>query len=118
MLLLFSNFAWSQTFKDSHIQKAYEKLQLGSNPQLMKSLSVRTDDNGVIEHIGFPLFAQKMRTLLPSPIYDYLEYAMLDHKYHINDNTLQHQKIRFLKGNWNDLASVRPTDDCNIGSPA
>lgn len=102
----------SQTFKASHLQKAYEKLRL--NERDSKGLSIRKANDGTIEHIGIPLFSAEMRALLPSPIYDYLEFALLDHKYHINENTLQQQKIRFHNGSWSDLEKITPKDDCTI----
>ncbi len=112
VLLLFTVTVHAQTFKASHLQKAYEALKLSE--QNSKGLVVRKSADGMIEHIGFPLFSTEMRTLLPSPIYDYLEYALLDHKYHINENTLQQQKIRFFKGSWEDMERIRPSDDCTI----
>lgn len=112
VFLLFPLAICSQTFKASHLQKAYEKL--GISAQDSKGLTIRKAQDGTIEHIGIPLFSTEMRTLLPSPIYDYLEYALLDHKYHINENTLQQQKIRFRNGSWGDLEKITPADDCTI----
>ena len=114
-ILLLSPFvARAQTFKASHLQRAYERLHLTKSSASRPDLTIRTSGDGTIEHIGIPLFSTKMRTLLPSPIYDYLEYALLDHKYHINENTLQQQKIRFRNGSWTDLESITPSDDCTI----
>ena len=113
-LFMFPFAAGAQTFKASHLQRAYEKLHLNSASANHPGLTIRTSEDGMIEHIGIPLFSTKMRTLLPSPIYDYLEFALLDHKYHINENTLQRQKIRFRNGSWADLESVTPSDDCTI----
>ena len=114
-ILLFSPFiVGAQTFKASHLQRAYEKLHLNSTSANRSYLTMRTSEDGTIEHIGIPLFSTKMRTLLPSPIYDYLEFALLDYKYHINENTLQQQKIRFRNGSWTDLESITPSDDCTI----
>ncbi len=114
-ILLFSPFVvGAQTFKASHLQRAYEKLHLNSTSANRSNLTMRTSEDGTIEHIGIPLFSTKMRTLLPSPIYDYLEFALLDYKYHINENTLQQQKIRFRNGSWTDLESITPSDDCII----
>lgn len=104
----------AQTFKASHLQRAYEKLHLNTSSTNRSDLTIRTSDDGTIEHIGIPLFNDEMRKLLPSPIYDYLEFALLDHKYHINENTLQQQKIRFFNGSWADLEKIRPSDRCTI----
>ena len=112
--LLFSMVLQAQTFKASHLQRAYEKLHLGTESAGRSDLTIRTADDGTIEHIGIPLFSDEMRRLLPSPIYDYLEFALLDYKYHINENTLQRQKIRFQNGSWADLEQIRPSDNCTI----
>ena len=116
ILLLVACMTWGQTFKASHLQRAYEKLHLATNTQLRNHLSIRTDDRGIIEHIGIPMFSTEMRTLLPSPVYDYLEYALLDHKYHINENALQQLKLRFQNGDWSDLEQVRPSNKCTINN--
>ena len=114
-ILLFSTFAaGAQTFKASYLRRAYEKLHLNTSSANRSDLTIRTSDDGTIEHIGIPLFSDEMRRLLPSPIYDYLEFALLDHKYHINENTLQQQKIRFHNGSWADLETIRPSDNCTI----
>ena len=114
-ILLFSPLvAEAQTFKASHLQRAYEKLHLNSASANRSGLTIRTSGDGTIEHIGIPLFSDEMRRLLPSPIYDYLEFALLDHKYHINENMLQQQKIRFHNGSWGDLETIRPSDNCTI----
>ena len=112
VFLLLSMPILAQTFKASHLQKAYEKLRLSEYKS--DNIAIRKASDGTIEHIGIPLFSTEMRTLLPSPIYDYLEYALLDYKYHINDNTLQQQKIRFRHGSWEDLEKITPADDCSI----
>jgi hypothetical protein len=114
VFLLFSLAMQAQTFKASHLKKAYEKLHLNKQTECRSDLTIRTTADGTIEHIGIPLFSDEIRRLLPSPIYDYLEFALLDHKYHINDNTLQQQKIRFFNGSWADLEQMRPSDNCTI----
>ena len=114
VFLLFSQAMQAQTFKASHLQRAYEKLHLNTQAENRSDLTIRTTADGTIEHIGIPLFSDEMRRLLPSPIYDYLEFALLDHKYHINENTLQQQKIRFFNGSWADLEQIRPSDNCTI----
>ena len=116
VLLLFSIVLQAQTFKASHLQRAYEKLHLNTQSENRSDLTIRKAEDGTIEHIGIPLFNDEMRRLLPSPIYDYLEFALLDHKYHINENTLQQQKIRFFNGSWADLEKVKPSDNCTINN--
>ena len=58
---------------------------------------------GEIEHIGIPLFNEIMRLLQPSPVYDFLEYAVLNWKYKINPNQLYLSKVIFKKGGWESL---------------
>ena len=93
IFLLCTCMAEAQSFKASHLKNAYERLQLRQRS---------------------PLFSAKMRTLLPSPIYDYLEFAWLSHKYHLSENKLQEQKIMFKNGTWSDLEQIRPANDCTI----
>ncbi len=114
LLLLTPYSVEAQKFKASHLQCAYERLELETNSSNRHQISIRTDKDGVIEHIGIPMFNLKMRTLLPSPIYDYLEYAVLDHKYRLSENTLQQQKIKFRNGTWEDLYHITPANDCTI----
>ena len=114
VFFLFSLALQAQTFKASHLQRAYEKLHLNTSSTNRSDLTIRTSDDGTIEHIGIPLFNDEMRKLLPSPIYDYLEFALLDHKYHITENTLQQQKIRFFNGSWTDLEMIKPSYNCTI----
>jgi len=102
----------AQVFKASHLQKAYEALRL--DEQDRSDLIIRKSADGIIEHIGIPLFSTEMRTLLPSPIYDYLEFALLDHKYQISKNTLQQQRIKFFKGSWDEMERITPSDACTI----
>lgn len=114
---------------DSNVQKAAKVLRLnldsiaknlGPGPAIIEKkgqkLTVRIDKNGKIEHIGLPLFNQYIRVLQPSPIYDYLEYAVLDQKYHISENNLQLQQLKFRKGDWKDLQNIADTLRCIINN--
>lgn len=112
VFLLLTVTMHAQVFKASHLQKAYETLRLGERDR--SDLIIRKSSDGIIEHIGIPLFSSEMRTLLPSPIYDYLEFALLDHKYQINKNALQQQRIRFFKGSWEEMERITPSDVCTI----
>ena len=69
----------------------------------------------VLDHIGIPLFNDQMRTLMPSPLYDFLEFAVLNIKYKVNPNTLYLSKVMFKKGSWNTLIhSQLIQSDCSI----
>ena len=118
----------AQQFQSSHLNKAATKLKLSANDFATDSLPAtlqlkvgtqpivaRIDSKGVVEHLGVPLFAEEMRQLQPSPIYDYLEYTMLDRLYKVNENTLTLQDLKFEKGNLAQLAKVNDeADGCTI----
>lgn len=78
------------------------------------TVSVRIDGNGMVEHIGLPLFHSAMRKQTPSPVYDCLEYAALDRHVIHTENDLLLQKIKFYKGSWQALLDIQPTDACSI----
>ena len=68
-----------------------------------RQVCLRTDPMGVVEHIGIPLFDERMRLLQPSPVYDFLEYAALNKKYKLEENQLNLSKVIFKLGNWETL---------------
>ena len=78
------------------------------------AVCIRIDSHGMVEHIGLPLFNPEMRQLMPSPVYDCLEYAVLDRTFIHTKNDLLLRKIRFYKGSWQTLLGVLPTDACSI----
>ena len=75
---------------------------------------VRIDINGMVEHIGLPLFNAVIRKQTPSPVYDCLEYAALDRSAIHTENDLLFQKIKFYKGSWQTLLDIQPSDACCI----
>ena len=115
---------WAQEFKSLHLKQAAKVLALDSallrqvgtsHPKVKgQTLVVRVNDKKVVEHIGIPLFSPSLCTVLPSPIYDFMEFATLDHKYHINENTLQKEDVKFLKGSWKTLEQLGDTISCTI----
>ncbi|MDD6493331.1 MAG: hypothetical protein PUF55_01580, partial [Bacteroidales bacterium] len=68
-----------------------------------RKICVRTNPMGQIEHIGIPLFNKGMRFLQPSPVYDFLEFALINKKYTVTPNQLYLSKVIFKKGNWDTL---------------
>ena len=68
-----------------------------------RQVCLRTDPMGVVEHIGIPLFDERMRLLQPSPVYDFLEYVALNKKYKLEENQLNLSKVIFKLGNWETL---------------
>ena len=81
-----------------------------------QNLMVRVNKTGLVEHIGIPLFSAAIRVLQPSPIYDYLEYAVLDHKYHVSENDLLLRQLRFKTGNWQTLETVGDSLQCVVSN--
>ena len=111
--LLSCQLSAAQTFKTENIKKAARILgildsldcvDLGQTQTIKAKdgqiIEVRKSKHNVIEHIGIPLFNNQMRTLMPSPVYDFLEFAVLNIKYKVNPNTLYLSKVIFKKGNW------------------
>ena len=72
-----------------------------------RKVCVRTDPMGAIEHVGIPLFNDVMRLLQPSPVYDFLEFAVLNWKYKVNPNQLYLSKVIFKRGSWETLLQDR-----------
>ena len=108
----------AQLYQTDHLKKAVEKLAI--KPQSLKPgisypvvnnhrLVVRINEKGTVEHIGIPLFNQLMRALQPSPIYDYLENAVLNKVFAITDNTLNERQVQFHKGSWQTLEQLGDT---------
>lgn len=126
LLLLFVSSLSAQEYAASHLKTAAQKLNI--EPQLSKSsvsdtlsvkgqrIIIRKDTQGRIAHIGIPLFNAYIRSIQPSPIHDYLEFAALDKKFHISENTLQLNKLEFHKGNWDMLFQLGDTTICNINN--
>ncbi len=127
-VLLAACAAQAQQFQTESLKRAAAKLKLRANDFAADSLPAtlqlkvgeqavvaRVSDKGVVEHIGIPLFTEELRLLQPSPIYDYLEYTVLDRIYKVSANTLTHQDLKFEKGNLAQLAKVKnETDGCII----
>lgn len=120
ILTFVSTVLHAQTFKAERLKKAVEVLGLQIvKDSLMpdttlslkskdgRSVCLRTDLMGEIEHVGIPLFNDIMRFLQPSPVYDFLEYAALNWKYKINPNQLYLSKVIFKKGSWELLLRGR-----------
>lgn len=68
-------------------------------------LTLTRNDNR-INHIGRKLFHPTLRQINPSPVYDYLEYAFLDHTFKISDNPFLYQSLKFEDGSWKLLEQV------------
>lgn len=129
LLLLLSTQTTIAQQQGTHVQKAVkvlnlnlDSIQAGQKPATsivnLKNLrlKVKVDKGGQVIHVGLPLFNQYIQVLQPSPIYDYLEYAVLDHKFHISENDLQLKQLKFRKGDWTTLEQVSDTMRCTISN--
>lgn len=118
----------AQTYKADRLRQAAEVLGLKIAPDSImpdstifltakdgRSISLRTDPMGSIEHIGVPLFRDMLRLLQPWPVYDFLEYAVLNWKYKVNPNQLYLSKVIFKRGSWSTLLQENLLEcDCSI----
>lgn len=122
--------ATAQSFKSEKLRKAAQVVGISDQLAVLSAetttaakaadgqlLTVRTDATKTVEHIGVPLFSEEMRALMPSPVYDFLEYAALNWKYKVNPNTLYLSKVLFRKGNWDKLLKGRLQEcSCSISN--
>lgn len=120
----------AQTYSSEKLRKAAEVLGIHQKVKTLpldmtqkleakdgQVVCVRTSASQVVEHIGLPLFSDDMRVLMPSPVYDFLEYAALNWKYKFNPNTLYLSKVIFKKGSWSTLFKEKlPECDCSISN--
>lgn len=119
LVVLESATTTAQDFSTTRLKRAAEIVGIASQtasilPDTTIGLSaldgrtviVRTNHSGVIEHIGLPLFPTVMRLLQPSPVYDFLEYAVLSKHYRVDPNQLYLSKVIFQKGSWQSLAAA------------
>ena len=120
-------FAQKITYHSKHLEAAARKLAISSRLDTLKlgvtylrvknqRIEVRISNDAQVEHIGIPLFSSVMRNLQPLPIYDYLEYALLDHQYHISDNPLDNVNLKFIKGSWAQMSALSDSTECSISN--
>ena len=128
ILAIYSHSLSAQNYKADRLRKAVEVLGLQIVPDslmpdttiLMQSkdgraVCLRTDPMGEIEHVGIPLFNDMLRLLQPSPVYDFLEYAVLNWKYKVNPNQLYLSKVIFKQGSWGTLLKEKLSEiECSI----
>ena len=117
MVLTIVSFSLSaQNYKADRLRKAVDIMGLQVVPDSLmpdttislaakdgRIVCLRTDPMGDVEHVGVPLFSDMMRFLQPSPVYDFLEYAVLNWKYKITPNQLYLSKVIFKTGSWETL---------------
>lgn len=117
-------FAQNHKFQAKYLESTAKSLSL-SNLDSLKVGSNIIDRNGekivvvmndynMITHIGHQLFSPLLRTEHPSPVYNYMEFAMLDHKYHFNENPFVYKDMKFIKGSWKDMESINDSTAFSI----
>lgn len=123
LLAMISTTLSAQQYQSSHIARAAMKISLDTTalePGITypvvdgHRLVVRVGTNKSVEHIGIPLFTEQMRVLQPSPIYDYLENAVMEHTFSITGNVQREKNLQFLTGNWQTLEHLGDTLVCTI----
>ena len=70
---------------------------------------------GRLVHLGFPLFSQAIYENHP-PIYDFIEFAALDHVCRISDNPFIYKSLKIVEGSWNDLLQVNDNIPCTVNT--
>ena len=112
------------SFQASYLERAAQHLKFdkldtlrsGANYVLYQDIPVIIikNEDSVITHIGYKLFAHSLRAEHPSPIYNYIEYALLDHKFHFSDNPFTYKDLKFIEGGWKDVENVGETTSFQI----
>lgn len=100
------------------IPQTVNDLGIGKNTLTVRnhSIVVVISNKGVVERIGMPLFSDAQRSAMPLPVYDYLEYALMDKTLHVSDNKLLYNDIKFRTGGWDTLLSITEADECNVST--
>lgn len=113
------------TYHSEHLTAAAKKLGITAQIDTMNTgtnyvqskgqrLEVRISDDLQVEHLGIPLFSQDQRTMQPSPVYDFLEYALLDNTFKVSQNPFVYTSLSFQKGAWKDMLSLADTTSCSL----
>lgn len=113
----FSSDLLRQAVASLKIQQAIDSLPDGSTIQTIPSAgSIRVAKReGRLVHLGRPLFANELYQQA-LPIYNYLEFALLDHQTHISDNPFLYRHLKFKEGGWDLLEQVTPQTACTVSS--
>ena len=70
---------------------------------------------GRLVHLGLPMFSQSIYENHP-PIYDFIEFAALDHICRISDNPFMYKSLKIVEGNWDDVLQVNENVPCSINT--
>lgn len=118
------NEAHAVSFQASYLEIAAQHLNLDRLDTLRNEANyisyrgipivIIKNEDSVVTHIGYKLFAHSLRTEHPSPIYNYIEYALLDYKFHFSENPFTYRDLKFIEGGWNDVETVCETTSFQI----
>ena len=113
----FSSDLLRQAVSTLNIQQAIDNLPDGNTLQAIPSVgNLRVGKReGRIVHLGRPLFADELYQQA-LPIYNYLEFALLDHQTHISDNPFLYRHLTFKEGDWSLFEQVTPQTACTIST--
>lgn len=120
------SFAQKSTFRAKYLRETASFLNLTMLDTLKENsqsiidykgqdIIVIKNESDVITHIGRHIFATLLRDEHPSPIYNYIEYAMLDNQFHFNENPFIYKDMKFIRGNWKDMEQVTDSTAFEIG---
>ena len=105
------------TFHSDYMRAAVEKLQIGGMADTLQSgyttlrvkgrrVCLNIDKERQVDYIGMPLFDRRMKVLQPSPVYNYLEYALLDRVFRVSKNPFANKDLKCVEGKWSDWEKV------------
>lgn len=114
------------TFPSALLRRSAEALDLQNLDSISEGMTIMEDtrygklritkQRGTIIHLGRQLFDSSLYGNGEIPVFDYLEFAALDHKFHISDNPYLYHTLQFKSGDWSMFDSVSPDTPCRVVS--
>lgn len=128
-LFLGNGHAFALQYQTVFLKKAAQKMALDSLLETKAGKNVAKyfdfkgtkmvahyDGNAMVDHLGVVLFSETMKKENPSPIYDFLERAYLDHISKVSDNNLYLNNIQFQVGSWDSFKKINASVPCSINN--
>ena len=128
-LFLGNGHAFALQYQTVFLKKAAQKMALDSLLETKAGKNVAKyfdfkgtkmvahyDGNAMVDHLGIVLFSETMKKENPSPIYDFLERAYLDHIYKVSDNNLYLNNIQFQVGSWDSFKKINASVPCSVNN--
>lgn len=128
-LFLGNGHAFALQYQTRFLKKAVQKMALDSLLETKAGKNVAKyfdfkgtkmvahyDGNAMVDHLGVVLFSETMKKENPSPIYDFLERAYLDHIYKVSDNNLYLNNIQFQVGSWDSFKKINASVPCSVNN--